>query len=556
MSVPSSLEDVLQRIRNDPELSQRERQDMSWAVRGVGRVLNRSLRDVPASPSVLSNRLSAFEPSAAGMSKATWSNLRSHLRSALNRTGCYVQPGRHKAPLTSAWKTLLDRVEDRNLRYGLSRFLHFASERGWEPGDIGDEHFDAFLDALENHSISKNPLRAHRRACMHWNQAVRRVPGWPQTPVSMPRHDNGYTYAWADFPDSLSAAVTDYFEARQRFDPFTRSNLTPLAPLSVDRQSFQLRQVASAIVRKGEASPEHLDCLEALVQPERAKAAFRFFYERSGNQRSKQLTQIANALLGAARYLLTEGKLDQATFDRLYETYKRVEYRDVGLTDRNKERLRPFGDPVNVAKLIHLPDQLAAQCARHEATLRDAYRMRTALAVEILLVFPIRLRNLVTLRIDQHVYRTRADGNGRTYLYVPGLEVKNGEALQVELPDRTARLLQSYILHYRPLLVRDNEDWLFPGANGGHQHTGAFGTYLKKRIARETGLVVHPHLFRHLAAKLYLKENPGQFEVVRKVLGHRRLKTTVDTYAEFDSHQAVQLYDDHILALRGELTHA
>ncbi len=66
-------------------------------------------------------------------------------------------------------------------------------------------------------------------------------------------------------------------------------------------------------------------------------------------------------------------------------------------------------------------------------------------------------------------------------------------------------------------------------------------------IKRETGLAMHPHLFRHLAAKLFLEVKPGQFEVVRQMLKHKTLQTTTDFYAETSNSFAHEHYDNVVL---------
>ena len=46
------------------------------------------------------------------------------------------------------------------------------------------------------------------------------------------------------------------------------------------------------------------------------------------------------------------------------------------------------------------------------------------------------------------------------------------------------------------------------------------------------------HQFRHLTAKVILDADPGAYETVRQLLGHRNLKTTVNNYAGFDTRRA------------------
>lgn len=59
---------------------------------------------------------------------------------------------------------------------------------------------------------------------------------------------------------------------------------------------------------------------------------------------------------------------------------------------------------------------------------------------------------------------------------------------------------------------------------------------------------MNAHLLRHLAGALYLKQMPGQFEVVRQLLGHRKGDTTLRFYASLNGKWSVQRYDDVVLS--------
>jgi site-specific recombinase XerD len=58
---------------------------------------------------------------------------------------------------------------------------------------------------------------------------------------------------------------------------------------------------------------------------------------------------------------------------------------------------------------------------------------------------------------------------------------------------------------------------------------------------------MNPHLFRHLAALLYLKEHPGDFETVRRLLKHKKLETTVTFYAQLSNQWAHEHYQEAVL---------
>ena len=55
---------------------------------------------------------------------------------------------------------------------------------------------------------------------------------------------------------------------------------------------------------------------------------------------------------------------------------------------------------------------------------------------------------------------------------------------------------------------------------------------------------------RHIAAKLFLDANPGAYEVVRRVLGHRSIDTTTCFYTGLETPAAVRHFDKTILHLR------
>jgi integrase len=171
-----------------------------------------------------------------------------------------------------------------------------------------------------------------------------------------------------------------------------------------------------------------------------------------------------------------------------------------------------------------------------------------AAAIEILLMAPIRMRNLVSLDIEQNLVRSVR--GGALHIVIGAEDVKNQEPLEHPLPSESTALIDTYIDRFRPHLASKNGTALFPGIGSDPKNQDAFGTQISRTIRAHTGLRVHPHLFRHLAAKLYLDANPGDYETVRRVLGHRSLQTTVDFYTGLETAAAVRHFDETILNLR------
>ena len=59
-----------------------------------------------------------------------------------------------------------------------------------------------------------------------------------------------------------------------------------------------------------------------------------------------------------------------------------------------------------------------------------------------------------------------------------------------------------------------------------------------------------PHQFRHLCAKIILDRYPGAYELVREMLGHTSLKTTVNSYAGINTLRAGRAHAELVQELR------
>ena len=178
--------------------------------------------------------------------------------------------------------------------------------------------------------------------------------------------------------------------------------------------------------------------------------------------------------------------------------------------------------------------------------------MQVAVAVEMLLMMPVRRANLVRLRFgpEGHI-RPRQDRIGTTHIVINGSEVKNKEDLEYPLPRESADLLEIYIKRFRPILAKSPSYWIFPGEGpSGHKALDQFSRQFRRTVRKWTGLDVNIHLMRHIGAKLYLDENPGAYEVVRRILGHKSLSTTVNNYTGLEIEAAVKHFDAVILGIR------
>jgi integrase len=220
-------------------------------------------------------------------------------------------------------------------------------------------------------------------------------------------------------------------------------------------------------------------------------------------------------------------------------------------TERNKTRLRQFDDPKNIAALVNLPARVRREIQHADAGgRRDALRVMFALAVELLLVAPVRINNLAGLEIARHFMRSRSGGAGVVHLVIPAHETKNGAPYELALPKDTAGFLADYLANYQPRLSPTPSPWLFPNDQDGRRNTTSFATEIAAFIRRETGIQMNVPLFRHLAAKLHLEAYPEDVETARRILGHQNITTTLRSYAETKTAAAFRRYDAIIAGLR------
>jgi integrase len=153
----------------------------------------------------------------------------------------------------------------------------------------------------------------------------------------------------------------------------------------------------------------------------------------------------------------------------------------------------------------------------------------------------MRMKNLAALHIGRHILWSRP---GRaSHIVISAEEVKNRTPLAFEVSRGLGEIVDVYLARCRPVLAADPEGFVFPSPTGGGKTPKGLGEQIKDLIAKETGLDINPHLFRHLSAKLFLAAHPGEYETVRLILGHKSLTTTVNAYCGLEQADALRRLD-------------
>jgi integrase len=167
-----------------------------------------------------------------------------------------------------------------------------------------------------------------------------------------------------------------------------------------------------------------------------------------------------------------------------------------------------------------------------------------ALQVGILLSAPIRLKNLNELSIGKSLIESGSGRHRQVRIQLTSDETKTHSNYSAPLSPRIYPVLDAWLSDYRSIVCDQPSTLLFPNSKGQLRSRESMSAKLARFVERETGLKVNTHLFRSLAAKIYLAHDPDGLEVVRQLLGHTSIKTTLKAYAELQTDPAFQRLED------------
>jgi integrase len=265
-------------------------------------------------------------------------------------------------------------------------------------------------------------------------------------------------------------------------------------------------------------------------------------WQKNGDEPKTGTIDLGKTVLRMAR---DTDCLDHAALDRLDDIRAALEqHRREGLTPKNLQLIRQVLTEGVWNEVVSLPNVLLRQArlAQDHAPIKAAVLAQLAAAVAILTFAPVRLSNLASIELGQNLIKP--GGLDTPYwLVFPHYDVKNRVDLDFTFDQPLTDLIDEYVHEFRPVLLRGtNTSWLFPGEGGQPKNKLLFGKQITERIQKAVGLRITPHQFRHAAAAIYLKHHPGDYETVRRVLGHRDIQTTIRFYCGLGTMQATEAF--------------
>lgn len=543
----TTLADLLAEIEGDPDLSSRQSQDWRSAINSFGKHTGKGIGLV-ANPLHLRPALMHWKPQSC--STKTWANIRSNVTAILKHYRC-LDHSAAKSPTGQLWAPLRARLTSPRFERGLSRVVNWLTNCGIRPEDVSADTFDRYLEFLEIQTLLKRPDKVYRDTCQLWNRAVESVNGWPQLVVPVPQYRDVITLGEAAFPDSFRADLDAWERRVSGKDRLNRDSTLqrPLRPATYKGERATFIRCASILVRENILRREGVMDLSVLTKPEHVRAILQFHLDRHNNEVTRGTEKIANSLRALARHWV---KAEDDDLEELKELANRVHIKNRGMTPKAKERLSQFDDEATLAAFIDLPWDLQKEAAQIHQPKKAARAMRLAVTIAIGLSAPVRRRNIVELHLDRHISIRRKGRRTECQIHYNRNETKTNQDLDYGLNPEVTALLLNYRDNYRQaLVVEEDGNWLFPGDKSGrHLTPEQFGGYLSTHIKKRLGIKFNMHLFRHLAAKIYLDKYPEDVATVQQLLGHRQTQTTIDFYCDLDRVRALSRYDEALFDKR------
>jgi hypothetical protein len=542
--IETSFADTITIIMAATELPEQTQRHWATSLRQIAKALDKPLEVIPARYSAVRAHLARLHHAPAGVTAKTLQNHKSNVKTALLWLGREKGIPEHGAPLTPAWDELRAKISDCLIRSRLSSLMRFCSASKISPPEVDEAVVDRFIGYRSQAGMRAD--HAFRRLLARaWNANIGIVHGWPACRLPEPPVKAAVDVAWDEFPEGLRRDVERYLQGLTRVRRSrTGQRIRPLKPATIRTRRTELAAAARMAVKAG-VPIESLESLSALLAPDMAEKILDAYWRRNGESPKLFTIDLAGRFLAIAK----ETKcLDEGACERLDEMRRDLEeHRHGGLTDKNIAVIRQVLTPGVWSRVVKLPMAMMTAARRQQGRVRAAVTAQLAVAIAILTAAPVRLANLTAIRLGTNLIKP--DGPDSNYwLVFPNYDVKNRVKLEYPLEQYLTRLIDEYVHDFRPTLLRGrNEDWLFPGQCGGAKGKISFSGQISERIYKGTGLRLTVHQFRHAAGAIILRRRPGEYELVRRLLGHRNVQTTVNAYVGLENIQASEIFSKIVM---------
>jgi integrase len=542
---PSFVE-AITAIEQSSDLSKSTKRHWVCSLRQIGKWLDRPFELIPARWTSIRLPVGQLHHARLDVTAKTVANHKSNVAAALRWFGKEHQVSPRGVALSVRWAGLRDGIDDRGRRARLYGLMRYCSGRGLEPAAVDDAVLGDYLRyRAETTSLAANTM-AQRSIARAWNKCADAAADGSWHRLTEPAIKASEGPAWEQFPDGLRRDIDTHLAGLGKMRKMNGKRFPPCGPKTIKTRRAELVAVARMAVRQG-IPIENLTSLAALLDPDVVGPVLEAYWEKNGKEPKVYTIDLGWKLLSMAKQI----GLEETAIERLDDIRASLEeHRHGGLTGKNLTLIRQVLSEGIWSEVVSLPNVLMRQARTDQAhaPVKAAVTAQIAVATAILSVAPVRLTNLVSIELDKNLIKPGGP-TSPFWLTFPHYDVKNRVNLDFTFDEALTKLIDEYIHDFRPTLVRgSNAAWLFPGVAGEPKTANMFSTQITERIRKATGLRVTVHQFRHACGAIYLKHRPGEYEVVRRLLGHRNIQTTINFYCGLETTQANEAFGKMIRA--------
>ena len=454
--------------------------------------------------------------------------------------------------LSASWALLIAAILDRYDRSFMRQFGVYCSSVGLEPWQVTDEvlaDFEVYSNAKGKTASRAKQLR--RDVTKTWNRLSATQTGWPDLKLGLVDSLQNQSIAPDELPFSFLADAKDFIDQTGGNGLFDTRKTKTLRPTTRKDRLHKICQLVTVYVNAG-GHLSTLKRLKDLVQPETMERILGALWkDGSGKENGHNYNRARLLRLIAEHwaYVSPQAREPFKTAEGRFRPKKK------GMTEANQKKLRPFLDDNHCKTIVSLASRVMATLDQANPSILNADLAQSSVAVSILQNAPMRMLNLASLNLDQHIHRV---SDSVCHIVIPGDEVKNVQDLDFPLGKTTIALMDLYLKVYRPLLLKGKRDQgsLFISWNGVQKSEAALSAQITKFIKVQAGYHLNPHAFRHLVGLIFLRAFPGEYEPVRQLLGHKDIRTTINFYVGLETQDSFKRLDKIMDGHRGEEQHA
>jgi hypothetical protein len=321
-----------------------------------------------------------------------------------------------------------DQIKDRFVRWRLSSFMRFCSANGIGPAEVDGMVVGRFK-GYRAQSGTPTDDASGRRLIRAWNSNVGNIQGWPTRRLREPAVRPTTELPWTEFPGGLRRDLDQYLQSLTKVRRSQNGRrIRPLKPTTIRQRRVELAAAARMAVKTGVAIGD-LNSLSALLSPDVVEKILDAYWAKNGETPKAFTIDLACRFVAIAR----ETKcIDEAACERLDQMRQHLDdQRRGGLTAKNTALIRQVLTPGVWSRVVNLPQDLMskARSQRLSAPHRAAVTAQLAVAIAILTVAPVRLANLVAIRLGINLIKPGGP-DSNYWLTFPDYDVKNRVRLE------------------------------------------------------------------------------------------------------------------------------